>query len=116
MTICYAAIGRAGGRYCALDPYPPHAATRKVVKPDWVVAFTITGRPCLWPAPFESPAHPEMLEWSVPMYKVLEKFLAEGKVRTHPARVSKGFEAILDGVGILRRKEVSGEKLVFTVG
>ncbi|THC94059.1 hypothetical protein EYZ11_006468 [Aspergillus tanneri] len=44
--ICYAAIGRAGGRYVALDPYPERAATRKVVKPDWILATAITGRGC----------------------------------------------------------------------
>jgi hypothetical protein len=115
MKICYEAIGRAGGRYTALDPFPKHIATRKVVKPDWVVAFRITGRPCNWPAPFESEADPEILQWSVPLYNVMEKFLAEGKIRTHPTRVSNGFDAILEGVGMLRRKEISAQKLVFTI-
>ncbi len=35
LKICYSAIGRAGGQYIALNPFPEHlAATRKVIKPD----------------------------------------------------------------------------------
>jgi hypothetical protein len=116
MKICYEAIGRAGGRWVGMDPFPAHvAASRKVVKSDWIVAFTVTGEACNWPAPFTKEANPELSKASVPFYDSFEKLLAEGKVKTHPARVSKGLGAVIDGVGILRRKEVSAEKLVYTV-
>lgn len=50
------------------------------------------------------------------MYEVIERLLEEKKIRTHPARVVEGgFEGILEGVGMLRRKEVSAQKLVFTI-
>ena len=65
MKICYAAIGRAGGRYIGMDP--------------------------------------------------LEKLLADGQIKTHPAKVSGGgLEAVIGGVDLLRRKEISAEKLVYT--
>lgn len=117
MRICYEALGRAGGRYVGMDPFPPNvAATRKVVKPDWVVAFRITGMPCNWPAPFTSEPDPALFKSSLPFYSSMEKLLAEGKVKTHPARVSNGgLGAITDGVGRLRRKEISAEKLVYAI-
>lgn len=117
MKICYEAIGRAGGRWVGMDPYAPNIpASRKLVKHDWIVAFTVTGMPCNWPAPFEREATPELSEASVPFYDSFEQQLAEGKMRTHPARVNKGgLGAIPDGVGILRRKEISAQKLVYAV-
>jgi hypothetical protein len=116
MKICYESIGRAGGKYTALDPFPPSGATRKVVKADWIMAFKVTGRPCLWPEPFYSEAEPEVLKYSHPFYVTMEKYFLEGKLRTHPIKVMQGgFPAILDGVGMLRRKEVSGQKLVFPI-
>ncbi|KAF4630135.1 hypothetical protein G7Y89_g8006 [Cudoniella acicularis] len=116
MKICYEALGRAGGRYVGMDPFSPViAASRKVVKADWVVAFRITGMPCNWPAPFTSEADPELFESVLPFYDSMEKLVAAREIKTHPARVSNGgLEAIIDGVGMLRRKEISAEKLVYT--
>lgn len=117
MKICYEAIGRAGGRWVGMDPYPMNIAnSRKVVKHEWVVAFRMTGMPCNWPAPFTSEADPELSEQAIPFFDKMEELLADGLIKTHPARVSNGgFAAVIDGVGILRRKEVSAEKLVFSV-
>jgi hypothetical protein len=114
MKICYAAIGRAGGHYTALDPFYEHLQTRKIVKSDWILATRIGGMPCTWPAPYASEAEPKFLEWSGPLYKDIQKVLDEGKIRSHPVVVSEGgFEALLEGVGKLRRNEVSGQKLVY---
>lgn len=114
MKICYGAIGRAGGRYTALDPFPESQSTRKVVKPDWILATRIGGQPCTWPAPYESEANPKFLEWSTPLYEKVQRLLTEGKIQPQKLRVSDGgFSAVLDGVGMLRRKEISGEKLVY---
>lgn len=116
MKICYAALGRAGGFYTALDPYPEHLATRKVVTPDWILATRIAGMPCSWPQPFTGEADGRYLEWSAPLYEDVQRILDEGKIRAHPVVVSEGgFEALLEGVGKLRRKEVSGQKLVYTL-
>ncbi|OBT56751.1 hypothetical protein VE04_03927 [Pseudogymnoascus sp. 24MN13] len=38
MKFCYAAIGRAGGKYTALNPFNDTLATRKVIQPDWILA------------------------------------------------------------------------------
>lgn len=116
MKICYAAIGRVGGRYTALDPYPENQATRKVVKPDWILATRITGKGCTWPEPYGSAPDPALREFAHPFFGIMQKLLDEGKIRPHPARPSQGgFEALVEGVGIIRRGEISGEKLVYRI-
>ncbi|KAM3424168.1 hypothetical protein BST61_g11289 [Cercospora zeina] len=114
IKICYGAIGRAGGYYTALDPFPEHLANRKVVKPDWILATRIAGMPCHWPAPYESAPNPDFLAWSAPLYEQIQRALDQGEIRPHPVIANPGgFEAVLQGVGKLRRKEVSGQKLVY---
>jgi hypothetical protein len=45
--------------------------------------------------------------------KCFRRCWEKGRIRTHPVRVvDGGFEAILEGLKILKRGEVSGEKLV----
>ena len=112
---CYAAIGRAGGKYCAVDPFPDMTKVRRAVKSDWVLATKIGGQPSFWPPPFEGPAQPELLEFAGPVFKILQKLINEGKVRPHPVEVSDGgLKDVLNGVERLRRKEVSGKKLIYT--
>ena len=66
-------------------------------------------------APFTSEADPDLSESAIPFFSSIEKLLADGLIKTHPARISDGgLEAVIDGVEILRRKEIRAEKLVFT--
>jgi hypothetical protein len=44
---------------------------------------------------------------------VVEKLLAEGRIKVHKPRVRSGIENILDGLDELRNNKVSGEKLVY---
>jgi hypothetical protein len=51
-------------------------------------------------------------EFAIPFFNSMEKLLADGKIKTHPARINDGgLEAVIDGVGVLQRKEISAEKL-----
>ncbi|PLN83558.1 chaperonin 10-like protein [Aspergillus taichungensis] len=53
MKIGYQAIGRCGGKYVGLEPYPEAtAATRRVVSSDWILATWMRGLPISWPEPF----------------------------------------------------------------
>lgn len=57
-----------------------------------------------------------MPAFATPMFAYYQEALAEKKIRTHPMKVHDGgFEALLEGVGKLRRKEVSGEKLIYRI-
>lgn len=44
-----------------------------------------------------------------------DRLLAEKKLKPHPIKVSKGFEAIVAGMDDMRDDKVSGQKLVFAV-
>ena len=42
--LCQGAIGRAGGRYVALEPYREKLAVRKMVECSWLMLLTIFGQ------------------------------------------------------------------------
>ena len=116
MKNCYAAIGRCGGKYCSLDPWPENQHSRKVIAPDWILATRINGRGSTWPAPYGSEPDHELVEFAHPFFGVMQKIWDEGKIRPHPAETNNGgFDAVQDGVGRVRRGEVSGKKLVYRV-
>ena len=54
----------------------------------------------------------EMEEW----FKTAQLLLNEGKLKLHPLRLMPGgFQGVLDGLDLLRNKQISGEKLVYRV-
>jgi NADPH:quinone reductase-like Zn-dependent oxidoreductase len=113
MRFCYRVIGRAGGKYTALEPFAPSLHTRPTVQPDWVLGPTLLGKPIGWGPPFEREANPMMREFTREWFKTVQRLLDEGKLRTHPVKVlADGFEAVLEGLDLLREKKVSGQKLV----
>lgn len=114
MKFCYAAIGRAGGKYTALNPFNDTLATRKVIQPDWILATRITGDASSWPAPYACEPEPRLLEMAGPVFEKIQQLLLEGKIRSHPVRVEEGgWHGLLNGVQIIRKGEVSGQKLVY---
>ena len=71
-------------------------------------SFTKAGR--------ETPAIPEDFEFAKKFFDLTEKLLAEGKLKTHPAKVGeKGLEGALKGMEDMKNGKVSGEKLVYRV-
>lgn len=114
MKFCYAAIGRAGGSYTALNPFNETLATRKVIRPDWILATRITGDASCWPAPYACDPEPRLREMAGPLFEKIQKLLLQGKIRAHPVRVEEGgYQGLLEGVKIIRNGEVSGQKLVY---
>ena len=117
IKLCYAAIGRAGGKYTALDPYPEAVAkTRRVVVADWVLGPTMLGKDIAWPPPHEIKGSKELREFGGEWFKVLQWLLDEGKIRTHPLKVLDGtFEDVLRGMETVKAGKVWGEKLVYSL-
>ncbi len=112
-TFCYAALGRGGGRYTALDPVPEHAHTRKAVKADWVLGPSIFGEEINWPAPYAREGSPEAVAFASKLFAVLQKLLDTGKLRNHPLRVLEGdLGTVLEGLELLKSGTISGEKIV----
>lgn len=113
MRFCYRVIGRAGGKYTALEPFSPSLHTRPTVQPDWVLGPALLGKPIGWGPPFERPSNPKIREFTLDWFKTVQSLLEDGKLRTHPVRIlTGGFEAALEGLDLLREKKISGQKLV----
>ncbi|KAF6813193.1 zinc-binding dehydrogenase [Colletotrichum sojae] len=111
--VCFKAIGRAGGKYVSLDPFQEHVATRKVVKTDWVLGPAIFGDGSTWPDPYGRPADPELKEFGARLWKIAQKLVDEGKLQHHPLKVLEGgFETVIEGMEMVKKGQVSGEKVV----
>ncbi|KAI1453314.1 putative alcohol dehydrogenase [Annulohypoxylon moriforme] len=116
MKFCYAALGRAGGHYTALNPFNDTLATRKVITPDWILATRIAGDGSHWPAPYGCEPEPRLKELAGPLFGRIQGLLDGGKIRPHAVRVEEGgLPGLLNGVGMIRRGEISGTKLVYSV-
>nr|A0A089FS99.1 RecName: Full=Trans-enoyl reductase prlC; AltName: Full=Pyrrolocin biosynthesis protein C [fungal sp. NRRL 50135]AIP87505.1 pyrrolocin enoylreductase [fungal sp. NRRL 50135] len=114
MQICYAALGRAGGRYTALDPYPEAvAATRKIIKADWVIGPVMLGLDIGWPAPHGRKADPDLFEFGQRWKATVQQLLNQGLIREHPLFVqSGGLSRVIDSMEAILAKKVSGKKMV----
>lgn len=117
MQFCYEALGRAGGKYTALEPYAEAVAqTRKVIKPDWIMGPQMTGKEIAWPEPHWRPADPEMGKFGATWTITLQKLLDSGLIRPHPIIVKQGgLQEVLEGIEDIRSKKISGKKLVYVL-
>ncbi|KAK6062548.1 zinc-binding dehydrogenase family [Seiridium cupressi] len=116
MRFCYEAMGRAGGNYTALNPFNEALRTRKVINPDWILATRIAGDGSKWPAPYACEYEPRLAQLAGPLFAKIQSLLDMGKLRAHQVRIEEGgLPGILNGVDIIRRGELSGQKLVYPV-
>ncbi|ETS80410.1 hypothetical protein PFICI_07939 [Pestalotiopsis fici W106-1] len=112
-TFCYAALGRAGGKYVSLDPYSEHAAARRTVKGDWVLGPSIFGDGSTWPAPYGRPPSDELRAYGEKLWRLAQELIADGKLRPHPARTLEGgLERISEGMEMVKNGQFAGEKCV----
>lgn len=114
----YAAIGRGGGRYCGFELLPEEliASMRKAVKSDWVMGIEMTGVEVKLPGEYHRNANAELRAWGCAWISRYEALFAAKKIRPHPVKKTVGgLEKVIDGIGTMQRKEVSGQKLVYTL-
>jgi NADPH:quinone reductase-like Zn-dependent oxidoreductase len=113
---CYAAIGRGGGQYCGFELLPDEliATMRKSVQADWVMGLEMTGLEIDLPGGYYRKANPALHEWFIDLIKRYSLLFADGKVKPHPIKIIQGgLPKVIEGIGAMQRKEVSGEKLVY---
>ena len=118
MNLCYESIGRVGGRYTALEMFRGDAPQVKTIRKDLVMGPTILGAgvDAGEGSDYAKGADPELRQWGINFYQEVQRLVDEKKLRVHPVRVLEGrFEAILMGLGLLKRREVSGQKLVVRI-
>lgn len=113
---CYAAIGRGGGRYTGFEllPEPLIASMRKTVKADWVMGLEVTGEELKLPGGYYRKENPALHVWIHEWIRRFAALFAAGQIKPHPMQVNEGGLAkVIEGIGALRRKEVSARKLVY---
>ncbi|KAK0614000.1 chaperonin 10-like protein [Immersiella caudata] len=116
-SLCFEAIGRAGGIYCSLETYQQSLCNRRTVKHSLIMGPSILGRGVLLPDPYGVPPDPELHEWSKRFFVSFQKLIDENKIRPLPMEKlqPEGFETVVAGLEILKSKQVSGKKLVVRV-
>jgi len=114
MTLCYAAMGRAGGRYCALEAYSEDLTTsRRVVQPELIMGMSIFGKRVALSYGYEKEADPESRAFGVQWVQEVQEVLDEAGLKSHPVRILEGgYQGVLKGLDLLKQNQVSGEKLV----
>lgn len=117
MKLCYEAVGPAGGRYIALDPFPTRIQyTRREIEADWPVGYTLFGNPVKLSGAYGRRATPEDREFGKGMFVLAEEMLREGMLKPHPIEVREGgLEGVVKGIEDLRKGRVRAVKLVYPV-
>ncbi|QLI69613.1 Trans-enoyl reductase FSL5 [Metarhizium brunneum] len=117
MEFCYKCIGRTGGKLATLEPPPKYLNAReRTVTVNWVLGPALHGKPIGWPPPMERDANPELREFAKRWFTTVQELLDQGKLKTHPLKVMDGgLSAVTDGLQMLKKKLISGQKLVYPV-
>ncbi|KAJ3530844.1 hypothetical protein NM208_g9139 [Fusarium decemcellulare] len=116
MSFCYGALGRAGGRYTTLEHYNPALHTRKTVKPDWILGPALFGKKIGWKAPYNLEGDPDLRTFGRDWFRCVQRMLDAGDIKPHPVKLAgTSLEHVIEGLELLRRKAVSGEKLVYHI-
>ncbi|KAJ5495546.1 hypothetical protein N7539_000662 [Penicillium diatomitis] len=117
-TLCYAALGRAGGRYVALDP-PREAVTQTraaTVEPSWIMGLTLFGSKIALDGEYYRDARPQDRVFGAAAFRAVEDLLHLGLIQPHPVKIMPGgWEGVMRGVDIIRSQPPSGYKMVYTI-
>ena len=111
--LCYTALGRAGGRYVAVEPFRESIAQTRAstVQPSWFNVMTIWGRKVVLGGEFGREASPEDRAFAA-----VQTIMDRGAVSTHPVKVMPGsFGGVVQGVSRIRSQPPSGYKLVYPI-
>ena len=116
--LCYASIGRAGGRYFSLEPFRETVAQIRslTIEPSWIMALTIFGREVALDGDYGRDARPQDRHFGAEATAAVQALLDCGLIETHPVKImSGGWEGVMQGVDTIRRETLSGHKLVYPV-
>lgn len=116
--LCYASIGRAGGRYVSLEPFRDTVAQTRVltIEASWIMVLSIFGRKVALEGEYGRDAKPKDRQFGSMAFGAVQSFLDRGLIDTHPVKVMPGcWEAVMEGVDTIRSQALSGQKLVYPV-
>jgi NADPH:quinone reductase-like Zn-dependent oxidoreductase len=114
VDVCFAAIGRTGGRYTSLELVPDELlARRRAVKPYFVMAYELSGDGAPFPGGYGKTPSPRKAELGQRFFDVFTRLLQEKKLQMYRTkRLQDGFDGILDGLTALHDGSMMGSKLV----
>ncbi|EEP81633.1 predicted protein [Uncinocarpus reesii 1704] len=115
MKICYAAMGRRGGKYMGLNPVPLRGHTRRDIQPDYILVYTMFGQAVTAPKPFGRPIRPKDRAFGERWYQGSQQLVdVPGTIVAHPRDEGpEGLKGVVDGLERMRSGGVSAVKLVY---
>jgi len=100
-----------GGKYGAiLNVKLP----RDDIKTTYSLGYTAMGDP-IEKGGYKSQDNTADFEFMKGWVRAVEPLLAQGKLKVHPPKVGTGLEGVIDGMDLLRKDKVSGQKLVYVL-
>lgn len=116
-AICYSAIARTGGTYACLEECPQAWRARRIVKVKEVMGFQVLGVDLdLGESTYTRPGDQKLMAIGMQWAGEMEKLMEAGRVKAHPLKeLEGGWEAIIEGLEMLRKGEVRGQKLVVRI-
>ncbi|PWY81893.1 GroES-like protein [Aspergillus heteromorphus CBS 117.55] len=115
--LCYQSIGRAGGRYIALEVWQPMNHTRPTVDPTFIMGSTIIGKEIPLGNGYGSEADPDKRRFGIEYYRQVQRLFDSNRLKSHPIRVIEGgWQGVLNGLELLKSRSISAQKLVVFLG
>lgn len=115
--LCYKAMGRAGGRYIALEMWQDMNHTRQTIEPSFIMGSSIIGNKITLGNGYGSEASAEKRKFGIAYYRDVQKLFDQGRIKPHPVMVmAGGWQGILDGLELLKSRSISAQKLVVFLG
>ena len=110
-------MARTGGRYACLEGLEKSWKTRSIIRTKEVMGYEGLGiRIDLGPNTYSREANPALLDVTIRWAKDMQFVLDSKSLKTHPIKeVPEKWQGIINGVGMLQRGEVRGQKLVVRV-
>jgi hypothetical protein len=88
---------------------------RTDVKTTWSIAYSAMGEPVQKKPAYDKPGQPAHFEFAKGWVEEVDRLLAQKKLKVHRIRRGKGLEEVFDGMDLMRKGKVSGQKLVYTL-
>ncbi|KAL9090674.1 MAG: hypothetical protein Q9165_005162 [Trypethelium subeluteriae] len=115
MKMCYEAIGASGGGYVAIDPFVTRIQySRRDVRADWLMIYSLFGNPVRLAGVYGRPARPQDREFASSLFTMAEALLSRGLLKPHQMEIrTGGLETVAYGIDDLRAGRVRARKLVY---
>lgn len=111
-------MGRAGGRYVALEPFRNTIAQTRsfTVEPSWLMVLSILGGKVALDGEYYRDANPEDRKVGASLFSACQALLDRGLIDNHPVKLMPGgWQGVLQGIEMIRKQSLSGQKLVYSI-